>query len=512
MRDEIKQGRPRPAIGAAVNLGARLLWFRAIGARALPRHVRYVVATLRAHGFEAYAVGGAVRDRLLARRPGDWDVATSAEPRYVLSVFPHAVPTGLKHGTVTVLWPTAQTGAGRRPVEAEPPETGGSLDAEPEPRFLPVDVTTYRVEGPYSDLRRPDTVRFTRSLREDLARRDFTINALALGLDGRVLDPYGGVGDLARRVIRAVGDPNDRFAEDALRMMRAVRLAAELGFELQPATARAVRANARLLSRIAIERVREEFDRCLLSPDPARALELLRTLGLLEHIIPELLEGVQFEQNEHHAYTVWEHTLIALASVPPVLRLRLAALLHDAAKPRTLSIEDGRRHFFNHEKVGAEMAGRILERLRYDRGTTAKVVHLVRSHMALHWQPEMKDAAVRRLINRVGPENISDLLYLRRADRRAAGTKEGPISLGTAALLVRIERIMKEDQAFTIQDLAIDGTDVMRVGKLPPGPQVGLILKRLLEEVLEDPGLNDRARLEARVREIVRAGAPARRD
>ncbi len=456
---------------------------RLAGPRVMPRYVRYVVSTLRTHGFEAFAVGGAVRDRLLGREPEDWDVATSAEPRYVVSVFPRAIPTGARHGTVTVLPPDGPRSSARA-----------------------VDVTTYRIEGPYSDLRRPDTVRFTTSLREDLGRRDFTVNALALGLDGSVVDPHGGLGDLARGVVRAVGDPARRFGEDALRLMRAVRLCAELGFELDRATARAIRTSAALIRRIAVERVRDELDHCLLSDAPERAFELLRTLGLLEHLIPELLEGVGFEQNEHHAFTVWEHTLITVASVPPVLRLRLAALLHDAAKPRTLSIEDGRRHFFNHEKVGAEMAEAILGRLRYDRATTAQVAHLIKSHMALHWQPEMKDAAVRRLINRVGPENISDLLYLRRADRRAAGTKEGPIGLGTAALLVRIERLMKEDQAFTVSDLAVDGDDVMRVARLEPGPQVGLILKRLLEEVLEDPALNEKGRLESRIREMARPG------
>jgi len=467
----------------------------------MPAHVRHVLSTLRTHGFEAYAVGGAIRDVLVGRRPEDWDVTTSAEPRYVLSVFPRAAPTGLRHGTVTVFCGRGNGGGLGR-------GNGGGRENGRQGRALAVEVTTYRVEGTYSDLRRPDSVRFTSSLREDLARRDFTVNALALGLGGTVTDPYGGLGDITRRVIRCVGDPEERFSEDALRMMRAVRLAAELGFTLDPATAKAIEKHAGLLGRIAVERVRDELDRCLLGPAPWRALELLRTLGLLEPVLPELLEGVGFEQNEHHAYTVWDHTLIALGNVPPVLGLRLAALLHDVAKPRTLSIEDGRRHFYNHEKAGAEMAQAILIRLRYDRATIVRVAHLIRSHMALHWQPDMKDAAVRRLINRVGPENISDLLYLRRADRAASGTKEGPVGLGTAALLVRIERLMKEDQAFTVADLAIDGADVMRVGKVPPGPQVGLILRRLLEEVLEDPSLNESSRLEARVREIVRPGLP----
>ena len=467
-------------MGAAVGLGLRLAGIRLAGARAMPRHVRWVVTTLVGHGFRAHAVGGAVRDLLWGRRPADWDVATSAEPRYVLSVFPRAIPTGVRHGTVTVLCPAPET--------SSPPQ---------------VDVTTYRAEGPYSDLRHPDSVRFGVSLAEDLGRRDFTVNALALGLEGRVTDPFGGRRDLVRRLIRCVGNPDERFAEDALRMMRAVRLCADLSFGLDRATAQAIRAHAALLPRIAVERVREEFDRCLVGPAPGRALELMRTLGLLGFVAPELLEGVGFEQNEHHAHTVWEHTLETVAKVPADLPLRLAAVLHDVAKPRTLSVEDGRRHFLGHEKVGAELAAAILSRLRYDRATTDKVVHLVRHHMG-HWQPEMKDAAVRRLINRVGPENIPDLVALRRADRQAAGPQEGPTGLGTAALLVRIERLVREDQAFTIADLAITGEDVIRVARIPPGPQVGLILRRLLEEVLETPTLNESSRLEERVREMVR--------
>lgn len=473
MRTE--SSRRRASLGAAAELGFRLALVRLLGPRVLPHSVRTVLRALTAHGFEAFAVGGAVRDILLGRRPGDWDVATSAEPRYVMSVFPRTAPTGLRHGTVTVLFPDAAD----------------------------IEVTTYRAEGPYSDRRRPDHVTFVGSLETDLGRRDFTVNALALSLRGQVRDPFGGLADLARRVIRCVGLPDQRFDEDALRMMRAVRLAAELRFAVDPATAAAIRRHAGLIREVSVERIREELDRCLLSPAPARALEELRSLGLLAHIVPELLEGVGFEQNEHHAYTVWEHTLLTVANSSEDLTLRLAALLHDVAKPRTLSVEEGRRHFFGHEKLGAELAADILGRLRYDRATISRVSHLVRHHMALHWQPEMKDAGVRRLINRVGPENIGDLVALRRADRRASGTKEGPVGLGTAALLVRIERLMRSDQAFTVADLAVDGEDVMRVGRLEPGPQVGLVLRRLLEEVLEDPSLNEKSKLQARIREMV---------
>lgn len=475
-------GIPRPALGARLVLGWRLSLARAAGPRLFPAHVREVMRTLAGHGFEAYAVGGAVRDLLLGRAPQDWDVATSAEPRYVMGVFVRTVPLGVRHGTVRVI-----ASHGRH-----------------------VDVTTYRVEGPYSDRRRPDHVRFTASLGEDLRRRDFTINALALGLDGRLRDPYRGLADLAAGIIRTVGDARERFGEDALRMYRAVRLSTQLNFSLDPSTAAAIRGQADLARALSVERVRDELERCLLGPAPDRALEGLRALGLLQPFLPELIEGVGLEQNDHHAYTVWEHTLRAVAETPPSLHLRLTALLHDIGKPRSLSIEDGRRHFYGHERVGAEMAGAILERLRYDKATVARITHLVRHHMVLQAQPGMKDAAVRRLINRVGPENIPDLIALKRADRKASGVHDSASALATAALIVRVERMLKLSGAFTVSDLAVDGGEVMRVGRVPPGPQVGFILKRLLEEVLEDPGLNRRERLQERIREIVRAGAPAR--
>lgn len=472
----------RPAMAGRLGLGWRLLMARVLGPRLFPAHVREVMRTLTGHGFAAYAVGGAVRDHLLGKTPEDWDVATSAEPRYVMGIFVRTVPLGLRHGTVRVLGP------GRRHV----------------------DVTTYRREGPYSDRRRPDHVTFTASLDEDLSRRDFTVNAIALGLSGQFRDPHHGLVDLAAGVIRTVGDAGDRLSEDALRMYRAVRLAAQLGFNLDPATADAIRAQSHLTASLSVERVRDEFERCLVGPAPDRALEGLRALGLLQPLVPELLEGVGLEQNDYHAHTVWEHSLKTVANIPPVLHLRLAALLHDVGKPRSLSIDDGRRHFYGHERVGSELAREILERLRYDKAVVAKVAHLVRHHMALVAQPGMKDAAVRRLINRVGPESIGDLIALRRADRKASGVHDPAAALATAALIVRVERMLKSSGAFTVAELAVDGADVMRIGRVPAGPQVGYVLRRLLEDVLEDPALNRRELLQERIREIVRAGAPTR--
>ena len=444
-----------------------------------PVEVRRVLDTLAARGYAAHIVGGPVRDLLMGQSPKDWDVATAAPPEAVRSTFPHTVPTGIKHGTVTVL-------SGDRQME----------------------VTTYRVESGYADFRHPDKVVFVRTLREDLARRDFTINAMALDRRGRLYDYFGGRADLAAGLIRAVGNPVERFTEDALRMMRAIRFAAQLGFHIAPPTFAAIEEKNELLEHVSAERIRDEFSKLLVSGQPARGLEMLRESGLLARFIPELLEGVGFEQNEHHAYSVWEHEVIATATMPPQLHLRLAALLHDVAKPACLSLEGGDRHFFDHERVGAKMAGVILRRLKYDNAVTGQVVHLIRHHMALHYNSNMKDPAIRRLIHRVGLEYMSDLLELRRADRAASGTKPGPVSKGTLRLLARIESVLAEDAAFGLKDLAIDGNDVMRVAGLGPGQHIGRILKELLDAVLEDPSLNTREQLETMARALATRGTP----
>jgi putative nucleotidyltransferase with HDIG domain len=450
-----------------------------VSKRLVPQDVQAVLRRLWLHRHQAFIVGGCVRDMVLGKRPQDWDVTTDALPDEVARFFERTVPSGVKHGTVTVLTPGPA-----------------------------IEVTTYRVDAGYSDFRHPDQVVFTRSLCEDLARRDLTINAMALGPHGDLVDPFNGLRDLERKVVRAVGDPAQRFREDALRMMRAVRFSAQLGMTIDGPTLAAVKDQAELLKHVSAERIRDEFSKILLSPSPSVALEILRQTGLLALFLPELIEGVGFEQNVHHAFTVWEHTLIAVDAIPPELHLRLTALLHDVAKPRTLTIIDGERHFYDHENLGAAMARAILRRLRYDNETVAKVTHLIRNHMALHLSPQMKDSAVRRLVARVGLDNIRDLLELRRADRIGSGKKPGPVSHGTLRLLARIEQVLKEDTAFGLKDLAIDGHDVMQIGGLRPGPRVGRILKRLFEEVLEDPQMNTRATLEARVKEMVRSGEP----
>ncbi len=452
----------------------------------IPAEVRRVLDTLAARGYAAHIVGGPVRDLLMGQPPKDWDVATAAPPEVVRLAFPRTVPTGIKHGTVTVL-PDDRRADDRRAGDRQVGDRQ-------------VEVTTYRVESGYADFRHPDQVIFVRTLREDLSRRDFTINAMALDRLGRLYDYFGGRSDLAARLIRAVGDPVERFSEDALRMMRAIRFTAQLSFDIAPTTFAAVKEKNALLEHVSAERIRDEFSKLLVSDQPARGLEMLRQTGLLARFIPELLDGVGFEQNEHHAYSVWEHEVIAAATVPPKLHLRLAALLHDVAKPACLSVEGGDRHFFDHERVGAKMAGAILRRLKYDNTITNQVVHLIRHHMALHYNSNMKDPAIRRLIHRVGLEYMPDLLELRRADRAASGTKPGPVSKGTLRLLARIENVLAEDAAFGLKDLAIDGNDVMRATGLGPGPHIGRVLKVLLDAVLEDPSLNTREQLEAMAR------------
>lgn len=361
----------------------------------------------------------------------------------------------------------------------------------------PYEVTPYRGAG----------------LVGDLARRDFTINAMALGLDGRLLDPFGGQRDLARGLVRAPGDPRERIAEDPVRMLRAVRFAALPGFQLDPALAAAIRESAPLLARVAPERIGQEWGRILLSGRPAWAMEQLRELGLLVQFVPELLESVGVVQNEYHRWPVWEHLLIALEQVEGddrrLLALRLGALLHDVGKPRSLSTgEDGRRHFYRHELIGAEMAEAILTRLRFDNETKAKVVHLIRYHMDLHFDTPPSDAALRRMLRRIGPEHMNDLIQLRRADRIASGTREGDLGEETLAILQAIERLLAQDAALKVKDLAVNGLDVIQSLAILSGPMVGKTLELLLEEVLEDPARNTREWLLGRLEQWRKMGGP----
>jgi tRNA nucleotidyltransferase (CCA-adding enzyme) len=461
---------------------------REVSKQKIPADVLDVHGKLRAAGHEAYLVGGAVRDLLLGRETKDWDIATRARPEQVMKVFGRkfTVPTGLQHGTVTVV-----TDTGRN-----------------------VEVTTYRGEGAYSDGRRPDEVFFLEDIDEDLARRDFTINALAYDPTEEALrDPWGGIEDLANRLIRAVGDPLARFGEDGLRTMRAVRFASQLGFAVDPGTLSAIPQRLDVFRKVSAERVRDELLK-LLSADHALAgLRLMLETGLLGEVMPELLEAKGCAQNRWHAFDVLEHTFRTVAETPsrdPVVRL--AALLHDVAKPRTAAPREdspGEFTFFRHETVGAEVADTICRRLKLATAERERVCLLVAQHM-FWYVPEWTDGTVVRFLRRVGPENVDDLFALRAGDVLARGHGEDP-DKEIADLRRRVQLALEKQAALKITDLAIGGQDVMSTLGVSPGPIIGEVLRALLERVTDDPALNERTALLAllpQVAEEIKASRP----
>jgi len=431
----------------------------------VPADVERVVARLVAAGHEAYVVGGCVRDALRGVDPHDWDIATSATPDEIQKVFRHALYLN-RFGTVVV-----------RQGDHE------------------IEVTTYRVEADYADHRHPATVAFTDSLHEDLSRRDFTMNAMAWrpGVEGRpgeLVDPFGGQRDLEARIVRAVGEPRERFAEDALRMLRAVRFATRLGFVIDPRTADAIRDSAALAENLSGERIQQEITKMLEAPKPSEAFRLLSDLGLLEVICPELEVAKGTPQDKAVAQNVFEHSLATLDATPPDdLVLRLAGLFHDIGKPATFS--DG--HFHQHEFVGEATARDILRRWRFDKDTVTRVTHLIRNHM-FWYQSEWTPSAVRRFVRKVGLENIPALFALRKADNIGSGARS-PRMYALEALWERVQEEIRTASAFSLKDLLIDGNDVMKELGIPPGPRVGQILNELFERVTDDPKLNTREHL-----------------
>ena len=434
----------------------------------IPAPVQKLLNALQAAGHEAVAVGGCVRDSLLKREPKDWDLATAATPEEIQTVIPKSVYAN-RFGTVGV-------------------RSGGHT----------YEITTYRTEGGYSNARHPDTVTFVRTLEDDLARRDFTINAMAARPDGTIIDPYNGQRDLTQHLIRTVGDPAERFQEDALRLLRAVRFATELDFMIDPATRRAIERQAPKLQSISGERIRDELLKILASPHPYEGVKKLYELGLLKQIIPELLEGEDFAQAKHHTDPVLTHNLLSLKHTPATDPLvRFAALLHDVGKPASARGKGEARTFHGHEVIGARMTKRIMQRLKFSKADTDRVTNLVRHHMFL-FQFESTDKAVRRIIRRVGNENIDDLVDLRIGDRLGSGTKVGY----TTKLKQFKERVVEVQQdPIDTRMLKINGHDLMTELKLAPGPILGQIMDALLEEVLDDPKRNtteyllDRARV-----------------
>jgi tRNA nucleotidyltransferase (CCA-adding enzyme) len=457
---------------------------------AIPAHIIGVCRKLRDAGFEAWLVGGAVRDLIRGRDAHDFDVATSAQPNEVTSVFGrrHVIPTGEKHGTVTVLV--------NRP----------SGDREH------VEVTTFRGEGAYSDGRRPDSVAFVRNLHEDLKRRDFTMNAIAYDpTTDKVEDPFGGRVDLDHKLIRAVGNPLERFGEDGLRAMRAVRFASQLQFALDPSTEAAISQTLDIFRKVSAERIRDELVKILSSKKPSIGLDLMRSTGLLQEVIPELLESVGFAQNRFHSYDVWHHTLAAVDNTAlesvlgPAWIVRMAALLHDVAKPRTAAPKPdapGENTFYRHEHVGAKMAEDIARRLKLSTQEREHLVNLIFNHM-FWYSAEWSDGTVRRFISRVGADAFPDLCALREGDVRARGRNEDPES-EIGELKRRVSEQLQAAAALNIGDLAVGGADVMRILQCKPGPIVGEVLRRLLEKVLDDAELNQYDKLEKLVPEVAR--------
>jgi poly(A) polymerase/tRNA nucleotidyltransferase (CCA-adding enzyme) len=443
----------------------------------LPKEVKIILDKLEKEGFKAYAVGGCVRDLLLDKKPKDWDVATSAKPEEIQKIFPDSFYKN-KFGTVTV------------------------KTKSKEASLKEIEITTFRTEEKYTDKRHPDAICFTANESKDLARRDFTINALLMDKKEKLIDLFGGQKDLKEKIIRTVGRPEDRFSEDALRMLRAVRLAAELDFKIETKTFQAIQKNAKWLLAIAKERIRDELIKMIMSDKPDKAIEALREANLLQYVIPELERGVGVSQNRHHIYTIYQHSILSLkfaARKKFNLEVRLAALFHDIAKPQTKRGEGQDATFYNHDQLGAKFAARILKRLRFPKKAIEKVALLVRNHMFVYNVDEVSEAGVRRLLRRVGPENIQDLINLRIADRLGSGVpKAVPYKLRHLQYL--IEKVSQDP--ISVKMLKIDGNDVMKLLKIKPGPRVGLILEALLAEVLEKPELNTKQKLSQRAKEL----------
>lgn len=427
----------------------------------LPDKVQKIINTLEEAGYEAYAVGGCVRDSILGRKPDDWDVTTSAKPEEMKCLFPRTVDTGIKHGTVTVL------------LEGEGFE-----------------VTTYRIDGVYEDGRHPTEVNFTSNLKEDLRRRDFTINAMAYNEQCGLVDLYGGLADMENRVIRCVGDARERFDEDALRMLRAVRFSAQLGFRIDGATGEAVKALAPNLQKISAERIQAELVKLVTSPHP----DYLRTayeLGITAQILPEFDLCMETPQrHKHHCYDVGEHILHSMSGVGPDKVLRLGMLFHDIGKPQTLTVDpDGTTHNKKHPFEGEKITRKVMRRLKFDNDTTDKVTKLVLYH---DYDIAPTEAGVRRAINRMGEDIFSMIFTVRRADIAAQSDYMREEKLAKVAYIEKLyQEVLARRDAVTLKDLAISGNDLI-AGGMPPGRQIGVTLSALLERVLEDPSLNTR--------------------
>lgn len=443
----------------------------------IPEKITEVVNALKGAGFEAYLVGGVVRDLLRGMPPeplDNWDLTTNAAPEQIQKIFPESFYEN-KFGTVTVVIKTNKD------------------------KNLLVEVTPYRIEGKYSDKRRPDEIKFAKTIFEDLSRRDFTVNAIALDIDKegkvkQVIDPHNGQADIKEKIIKTVGRPDERFNEDALRLMRAVRFAATLDFDIEKETFTAIKNGAAHLKEISSERIRDELIKIIMSSRAAEGIFLLEETKLLEHIFPELREGINCQQSPPHRFDVFKHSVMALkkalAMEKSSLVVRFAALLHDIGKPRTKEITPERITFYGHQVVGAKMAREILNRLKFPKEIIEQVYKIILNHMFFYDVGKVSESAVRRLIMKMGGvAQMKDLVAVRIADRKATPVpKEKPYKLRHFEYM--IEKVSADP--IHVTQLEIDGNEIMELLKIRPGPRIGLILNALLAEVLDDPKKNQK--------------------
>ncbi len=446
----------------------------------IPTEILSLHKTLKDAGYQAYLVGGCVRDLLLGREPKDWDITTNAKPEQIQALYEETFYEN-DYGTV------------------------GVVTQSENPKLKVVEITPYRIEGKYTNARHPDDVKFSDTLHDDLERRDFTINAIAYDpVTGELVDEHGGRDDIARKVLVTVGDAHARFEEDALRMLRAIRIAAELDFAIDGTTMEGIAGNASQLEKISRERIRDEFSRILLSARPLQAIFMAQKLGVMKYVVPELEEGIGCAQNQAHSFDVFEHLLRALQHAADEnwsLEVRLSALLHDIGKPATREWSEEKKDwtFHGHDVVSARMAKKILSELKYSKDIIEKVTLLVRAHMFFSDPDQITLSAVRRLIARVGQENIEDLLNLRVCDRIGTGRpKAHPFRL--RKYMSMIDEALRDP--VSVGMLKVDGTKLMAIGE-KAGPRIGWILHALLEEVLDDPAKNTEEYLENRSREMM---------
>ena len=442
----------------------------------MPQDARFIIEQLNNAGYEAYIVGGCVRDSILGRCPNDWDITTSAKPLEVKKLFKRTVDTGIKHGTVSVLI-----------------------------KNRAYEVTTFRIDGEYTDHRRPDAVSFTSELSEDLLRRDFTINAMAYNDEKGVVDLYGGLEDLDKGVIRCVGNPDERFDEDALRIMRAVRFAAQLGFEIDPSTRAAAAKHAEELREVSAERIEVELTKLLLSDHPERLIDMYE-MGITAVVLPEFDRMIETKQNTpYHKYDVGRHTIEVIKNVKPTKVMRYAALLHDVGKPnKKTTDEKGIDHFKGHALKSEDMAGKILKRLRMDNNTIRDVKVIVRWHDFGIGGQVINKKSVRRMLSKMGPEYFDDYVDIKKADMM--GQSDYRLNERKAVLdeIIRChDEIISDGNALSIKELAINGKDLQEMG-IEAGPRMGEILHSLMEKVLEEPELNTKEALKELVLSVIR--------